>query len=74
MPGVVRYLLEGLGTPDAASADLMSYLLFDRAYTRALADIGYQDAAARIDEIEAFVRGADGRGMADPAYTLDAVG
>jgi NTE family protein len=56
MPAVVRYLLEGLGTPDAESADLMSYLLFDSAYTRALVDVGYQDAAARIDELEAFVR------------------
>jgi NTE family protein len=68
MPGVVRYLLEGLGTPDAQSADLMSYLLFDHAYTRALVDIGYHDADARIDEIEAFVRGA----AAEPV--LDAVG
>ncbi len=59
MPGVVRYILEGLGTPDAQSADLMSYLLFDHAYTRALVDIGYQDASARVDEIEAFVREED---------------
>lgn len=59
MPGVVRYLMEGLGTPDAQSADLMSYLLFDRAYTRALVDIGYQDAAARIDEIEDFIHAAE---------------
>jgi NTE family protein len=71
MPGVVRYILEGLGTPDAQSADLMSYLLFDRSYTRALVDIGYQDAGARIDEIEAFVRGGD-VGMAEPV--LEAVG
>ena len=71
MPGVVRYILEGLGTPDAQSADLMSYLLFDRAYTRALVDIGYQDAGARIDEIEAFVRGGE-VGMAEPV--LEAVG
>jgi len=56
MPAVVRYLMEGLGTPDAESADLMSYLLFDGAYTRALLDIGYRDAAARLDEIEAFLR------------------
>jgi NTE family protein len=59
MPAVVRYLLEGLGTPDAQSADLMSYLLFDSSYTRALVDIGYQDASARIDEIEAFLRRSD---------------
>jgi NTE family protein len=55
MPRAVRYLLDGLGTPNAQSADLMSYLLFDSSYTRALIDIGYQDAHARIDEIEAFL-------------------
>jgi len=49
MPRAVRYVLDGLGTPDAQSADLMSYLLFDSSYTRALIDIGYQD------EIEAFL-------------------
>jgi NTE family protein len=56
MPRLVRYLMEGLGTPDAQSADLMSYLLFDAAYTRALIDIGYRDAGERIDEIEEFLR------------------
>jgi NTE family protein len=55
MPRVVRFALDGLGTPDAQSADLMSYLLFDAAYTRTLIDIGYRDASARIDEIEAFL-------------------
>ena len=58
MPRVVRYLLEGLGTPDAQSADLMSYLLFDGAYTRALVEIGYRDAGERVAEIEAIVRSA----------------
>jgi NTE family protein len=61
MPRVVRYLMEGLGTPDAQSADLMSYLLFDAAYTRALIEIGYRDANDRIDEIEAFLEAAPGR-------------
>lgn len=55
MPRAVRYLLDGLGTPNAQSADLTSYLLFDRAYTRALIDIGYRDAAEHIDEIESFL-------------------
>ena len=55
---MVRYLLDGLGTPDAQSADLMSYLLFDAAYTRTLVELGRRDADARIAEIEAFVRGA----------------
>jgi NTE family protein len=55
MPRVLRYVLEGLGTPDAQSADLMSYLLFDAAYTRTLVEIGYADADRRIAEIEGFV-------------------
>jgi len=56
MPRLVRYVIEGLGTPDAQSADLMSYLLFDASYTRTLVEIGYRDASARIDELEAFLR------------------
>jgi len=59
MPRVLRYLLAGLGTPDAQSADLSSYLLFDSAYTETLVDLGRRDAEARIDEIEAFVHAAD---------------
>jgi NTE family protein len=60
MPRVVRYFMDGLGTPDAQSADLMSYLLFDGSYAQELVAIGYRDAAARIDEIEAFVRAGNG--------------
>ena len=56
MPRLVRYVIEGLGTPDAQSADLMSYLLFDASYTRTLVEIGYRDAGARIDELEALLR------------------
>ena len=59
MPRAVRYVIEGLGTPDAQSADLMSYLLFDSHYTRTLVDIGWRDADARIDEIEEFIRTAE---------------
>ena len=60
MPRAIRYIMDGLGTPDAQSADLMSYLLFDSSYTRALIDIGYNDADARRGEIETFLAGADG--------------
>jgi NTE family protein len=68
MPRLVRYVIEGLGTPDAQSADLMSYLLFDAAYTRTLVEIGYRDASARIDEIEAFLRAGQGHArLAAPA-------
>jgi NTE family protein len=33
MPRAVRYVLDGSATPNAQSADLMSYLLFDSSYT-----------------------------------------
>lgn len=55
MPGTVRYLLDALGTPDARSADLTSYLLFDSQFTRELIRIGYEDAGRQINEIEAFL-------------------
>jgi NTE family protein len=55
LPRAVRYLLDALGTPDAHSADLMSYLLFDATFTRTLVDLGYSDAGTRIDEIEGFL-------------------
>jgi len=58
MPRLVRYIMEGLGTPNAQSADLMSYLLFDSAYTRELIYIGYRDASEQIDEIEEFLLGS----------------
>ncbi len=67
MPRALRYLLEALGTPDAQSADLMSYLLFDAAFTRALVEIGHRDAGARIDELEDLVRSAPGPDPAPPA-------
>ncbi len=56
MPRILRHVMDGLGTPDAQSADLMSYLLFDGSYTRTLIDIGYRDASAAIDELEHFLR------------------
>ena len=57
MPRAIRYVMDGLGTPDAKSADLTSFLLFDSAFTRELIQLGYRDAAQRADEIEAFLLG-----------------
>ena len=56
MPRSIRYLMDGLGRPDAQSADLTSFLLFDSAFTRELIQLGYHDAGLRIDEIEHFLR------------------
>ena len=55
LPAPVRYLMAGLGTRMTTSADLVSYLLFDTDYTKALIDLGYKDASEKIDEIESFI-------------------
>jgi NTE family protein len=67
MPRLLRFVLDGLGTPDAQSADLMSYLLFDSAYTSTLVDIGYRDADKQISEIEALLSGELDRQVLGPA-------
>ena len=55
MPYLIQYFVNGLGRDAASCSDLMSYLLFTPKYTRALIDIGYNDAHQRIDEIEDFL-------------------
>ena len=51
----LRYFMRAFrSSPDPREADLLSYLLFDSAYARPLADLGYNDAKARHDELEAF--------------------
>lgn len=55
LPRGVRYLLHGLGSTAGTGAALLSYLLFDRHYTQAIMNLGFQDAMARRDEIDAFL-------------------
>jgi len=37
------------------ASNLVSYLLFEKAFCRALIDLGYKDAMSRKDEIMAFL-------------------
>ena len=53
-PFAIRYLLKGLGVNNQKGWDLLSYLSFDRVYTAALLDLGYQDALAKKSEILEF--------------------
>jgi NTE family protein len=55
LPRSLRALLRALGANQAASTLLLSYLLFERGFTRELIDLGYQDARARAEEIRAFL-------------------
>jgi len=79
MPYLIQYFVNGLGRDAASCSDLMSYLLFTPKYTRALIDIGYNDADRRIDEIEDFIfpssngnnrSNGDGASKSKPASAL----
>ena len=55
LPWTIRILLRAVGVMRKSGANLVSYLLFDKSYCRALIDLGYQDAMKRKDEIIAFL-------------------
>ena len=57
LPRGVRYLLRGHGSTQGTGANLLSYLLFDREFARALIKLGYDDAMARRDELVGFLDG-----------------
>jgi NTE family protein len=51
---MLRYLLRGLGTSSESGWDLMSYLAFDRAYTKQLLELGHHDALEQKKSILDF--------------------
>lgn len=51
---MLRFLLRGLGSGRNSGSDLVSYLAFDKAYTRKLLKLGYADGMARRDTILQF--------------------
>jgi NTE family protein len=48
-------VLRTIDVGEGASADLASYVLFDRDFARALYDLGHRDASQRRDELENFL-------------------
>lgn len=59
LPFALRSLLHGVGGKGAGENRLVSYLLFEQAYTRELIDLGYKDAMKVKDELREFVAGAE---------------
>jgi NTE family protein len=55
LPRSLRALLRTIGANNSAGTQLLSYLLFERGYTRELIALGHADARARAEEIREFL-------------------
>jgi NTE family protein len=55
LPRTIRALLYTVGAMRRSGANLLSYLLFERSYCRALIQLGYNDTMARKDDLVAFL-------------------
>jgi len=58
LPLGIRTFLRGFGSTRGTGANLTSYLLFQPGFIRALIALGYADAMARREELEAFLAGS----------------
>lgn len=56
LPLALRTVLRGVGAMRREGSTLLSYLLFEPGFTRALMDLGHRDTMARRDEVAAFLR------------------
>ena len=55
LPRPIRFLLRAVGAMRRNASNLVSYLLFEKDFCRALIDLGYQDAMNRKEELMAFL-------------------
>jgi NTE family protein len=54
LPRAIGFFLRGLGVKKRSGSNLVSYLLFERSYCRALISLGYRDTMQRRDEVQRF--------------------
>lgn len=54
-PRIIRHLLRGLGAKDNKGWDMISYLAFEKTYTRQLMDLGYLDTMKKNDLVLDFI-------------------
>ena len=56
LPRTIGFLLKGIGISNKTHSNLVSYLLFEKSYTRTLIELGYRDALDKKAEIAAFIK------------------
>jgi NTE family protein len=55
LPRAFRLLTRGLGTRETRSPDVLSLMMFQDDYVKALMEIGEADAERRADELAEFI-------------------
>jgi NTE family protein len=59
LPVALRTLLWGISGRGRGEGRLLSYLMFEQAYTRELIELGYRDAMRVRDQLQDFITGKD---------------
>ena len=59
LPKALRALLWGIGGKHGGATRLLSYLMFEQAYTRELIELGYHDAMQVREQLEDFIAGRE---------------
>ena len=60
LPRALRLVLRGIGATRKNGSVLLSYLLFEKGYTRSLMELGYRDAMSRRADLARFLRADKG--------------
>lgn len=55
LPRTIRILLHSVGALRRSGANVLSYLLFEKSYCRALIRLGYEDTMRREEDLAAFL-------------------
>lgn len=61
LPRTIRVLLHSVGALRRSGANVLSYLLFEKSYCRALIRLGYEDTMRREEDLAAFLGWHDSR-------------